>query len=124
MVDLTGVRPKNKEIDEVAKNVFKNSLRFTGKLGVISSEGDRPVLLDEAYNSPYMAVLDPLDGSSNIALGISTGTIFGLYKESDYCLLDNEEEVSTAEIKRLLKTLQPGSNLIAAGYCMYDKVPI
>lgn len=57
-----------------------------GKLGVIASEEeDHPVLVEEAYNSKFVAVFDPLDGSSNIDAAISTGTIFGIFEETEVC---------------------------------------
>lgn len=57
---------------------------ITGKLGVLASEEeDHPVLVEEAYNSKYVAVFDPLDGSSNIDAAISTGTIFGIFEETE-----------------------------------------
>jgi fructose-1,6-bisphosphatase len=60
-----------------------------GKLGVIASEEeDHPVLVEEAFSSKYVAVFDPLDGSSNIDAAISTGTahvlILNLYCTSSY----------------------------------------
>lgn len=55
-----------------------------GKLGVIASEEeDHPVLVEEAFNSKFVAVFDPLDGSSNIDAAISTGTIFGIFEETE-----------------------------------------
>jgi hypothetical protein len=38
----------------------------------------------------YVAVFDPLDGSSNIDAAISTGTIFGIFLENEQCLIDPE----------------------------------
>jgi len=113
---------EQKKLDVIANNVLKNALRFTGKLGVIASEEeDRPVLVEEAYNSKYVCVFDPLDGSSNIDVGISTGTIFGIFKEVEECLIDESSEtVSDSQMKCLMQTLQPGDNLVAAGYCMYS----
>ena len=78
----------------------------------------------EAYNSNYVAVIDPLDGFSNIEAGISTGTIFGIFKESDFCLRENSGDVSSSEMESLLKTLQPKENMIASGYCMYSSSTI
>ena len=41
----------------------------------------------------YVVVFDPLDGSSNIDAGISTGSIFGIYKEpEDGCLVDLKDD--------------------------------
>jgi len=105
-----------------SNNILKNALRFTGKLGVLASEEeDHPVLIEEAYNSKYVAVFDPLDGSSNIGVGISTGTIFGIFKENDFVLIQDEtDKLTSAQEKTLIQTLQPGTNLVAAGYCMYS----
>ena len=122
--DLTGLQAggasiniqgeEQKKLDVISNNVLKNALRFTGKLGVIASEEeDHPVLVEEAYNSKYVAVFDPLDGSSNIDAAISTGTIFGIFKENDYCLVDADtEDLSKAQEACLLQTLQPGDNLV------------
>lgn len=121
--DLTGLQAggssiniqgeEQKKLDVISNNVLKNALRFTGKLGVIASEEeDHPVLVEEAYNSKYIAVFDPLDGSSNIDAAISTGTIFGIFKENDFCLTDDVEDVSKAQEQCLLQTLQPGDNLV------------
>lgn len=63
---------------------MKNGIFETGKLGVIASEEeDHPVLVEEAFNSKFVAVFDPLDGSSNIDAAISTGTIFGIFEETE-----------------------------------------
>jgi len=52
-------------------------------------------------------VFDPLDGSSNIDCGVSIGTIFGIY------ILEDGKE------GKLEHLLQPGTKMVAAGYCMY-----
>lgn len=122
---LAGDGHPGERLDLLANRILKNSLRFTGKIGVLASESERsPVLIEEAYNSNYVAVFDPLDGYSNIEAGINTGTIFGIFKENDYCLVDLDEDLSAAEATCLLQTLQPGSNLVASGYCMYSSSTI
>jgi len=113
-----------------ANSVLKSALRFTGKLGVLSgstagdnnskSNNNHPMLIEEAWNSKYVAVFDPLDGSDNIDAGISTGTIFGIFTEAEECLVDFGEDVSDSARQCLLQTLQPGVNLVAAGYCLYS----
>jgi fructose-1,6-bisphosphatase I len=110
-----------KTLYEQAKKVLKNSLKFTGKIGqVYSKEDDQTILFEESWNSPYVAVFDPLDGASNIDVGIVTGTIFGIWKEGEPCLVDFGEDISESAQKCLLKNLVPGKNLVAAGYCMYS----
>ena len=78
------------------------------------------MLVEEAWNSKYVAVFDALDGASNIDVGIVTGTIFSIYKENEECLVDYGENVSEEGKQLLLKTLIPKTNLVASGYCMYS----
>ena len=62
----------------------------------------------------YVVVFDPLDGSSNVDAGIPTGTIIGIYEHDENCEL--EEGTDTC----LANTLQPGTKLVAACYCLYS----
>ena len=77
-----------KKLDVITNDLLKRALRFTGRLGVLASEeedvpvslsgGDKELLIDEGER--YVAVFDPLDGSSNVDAGIPTGTIIGIYE--------------------------------------------
>merc|ERR1719382_2136986 len=84
---------EQKKLDIITNTVLKNALRFSGKMAVLASEEeDTPVgmPIDEAsqlYSNAnkeiiveegqkYVAVFDPLDGSSNVDANIPTGTIF------------------------------------------------
>ena len=111
---------------ETSNTVLKNALRFTGKIGVVSptEKDDQPLLVEEAWNSKYVAVFNPLDGATNIDVGIVTGTIFGIFKEAEECLVDFGENVSEEAAQRLISTLTPSTNLVAAGYCMYSSSTI
>jgi fructose-1,6-bisphosphatase I len=135
--DLTGLESgggsvnvqgeEQKKLDVISNTVMKNALRFSGKVGVVGSEEeDAPVLIEEAYNGKYVAVFDPLDGSSNIDAAISTGTIFGIFEEDtdEECLIEDFDNMDEAAKQCLLKTLQPGRALIASGYCMYSSSTI
>lgn len=133
--DLTGLQAgggavnvqgeEQKKLDVISNDVLKNALRSTGKLGVIASEEeDHPVLVEEAFNSRYVAVFDPLDGSSNIDAAISTGTIFGIFEETEECIVEDDMDMDEAAQLCLLNTLQPGGSLVAAGYCMYSSSTI
>merc|ERR1712023_53128 len=63
-----------KKLDVVSNEVFCNCLRSCGRTGVIASEEeDVPVAVEETASGNYIVVFDPLDGSSNIDAGISTG---------------------------------------------------
>merc|ERR1719313_2202167 len=117
--DLTGLEEgggsvnvqgeEQKKLDVISNTVMKNALRFSGKVGVVGSEEeDEPVLVEEAYSGRYVAVFDPLDGSSNIDAAISTGTIFGIFDEGDAsgCTLPDSDNLSDSEVKCLVDTLQ------------------
>lgn len=92
-----------------------------------SEEEDEPVMVEEAYSGRYVAVFDPLDGSSNIDAAISTGTIFGIFEQgadAEACTIEGAEGLSEKEVSCLVDTLQPGKKLVAAGYCMYSSSTI
>eukprot|EP00557_Chaetoceros_sp_GSL56_P002122 CAMPEP_0176499808 /NCGR_PEP_ID=MMETSP0200_2-20121128/13152_1 /TAXON_ID=947934 /ORGANISM="Chaetoceros sp., Strain GSL56" /LENGTH=407 /DNA_ID=CAMNT_0017898307 /DNA_START=77 /DNA_END=1300 /DNA_ORIENTATION=+ len=119
-----------KKLDVITNDLLKRALRFTGKLGVLASEEeDTPVdvMPDNAKKSEividegekYVAVFDPLDGSSNVDAGIPTGTIIGIYEHDDNCIVEGIDELSM-EAQCLANTLQPGTNLVAAAYCLYS----
>eukprot|EP00523_Entomoneis_sp_CCMP467_P003565 CAMPEP_0168742680 /NCGR_PEP_ID=MMETSP0724-20121128/13161_1 /TAXON_ID=265536 /ORGANISM="Amphiprora sp., Strain CCMP467" /LENGTH=359 /DNA_ID=CAMNT_0008790237 /DNA_START=34 /DNA_END=1109 /DNA_ORIENTATION=- len=118
-----------KKLDVITNDLLKRALRFTGRLGVLASEeedepvdlGEKEVLIDEGER--YVAVFDPLDGSSNVDAGIPTGTIIGIYEHDESCEIDPEcvgEECTEQEAQCLANTLQPGTNLVAAAYCLYS----
>jgi len=140
---------EQKTLDVMTNDVLKRALRFTGKMGVIASEEeDDPVdvLEDEGIGTyrdfdalmdetgKYTAVFDPLDGSSNVDAGIPTGTIFGIFEDSAECIIPEEAcveesfadpppddcDVSVASQQCLAATLQPGTSLVASGYCLYS----
>lgn len=113
---------EQKKLDVLSNEVLKNALQYSGKMGVIASEEeDEPVMVDEMFSGNYVAVFDPLDGSSNIDAGIATGTIFGIFRENTGCLAsDWESKIDEQELTCLYNTMQPGANLVAAGYCMYS----
>jgi len=125
-----------KKLDVITNDLLKRALRFTGRLGVLASEEeDEPVdlignaisdseeiVIDEGEK--YVAVFDPLDGSSNVDAGIPTGTIIGIYEHDECCEIDyeciDEEDCTEQEAQCLANTLQPGTNLVAAAYCLYS----
>jgi fructose-1,6-bisphosphatase I len=55
-----------------------------------------------------------LDGSSNIDAGIPVGTIFGIFQHREECGVDDADDMCLEDV------LQPGKNLVAAGYCLYS----
>ena len=125
-----------KKLDVITNDLLKRALRFTGRLGVLASEEeDTPVdlvgvagkddekelLIEEGEK--YVAVFDPLDGSSNVDAGIPTGTIIGIYEHDENCSVDLDcidDDCTEQEAQCLANTLQPGTNLVAAAYCLYS----
>jgi len=117
-----------KKLDVITNDLLKRALRFTGKLGVLASEeedepvdlvgnaeGEKAEILVEETDK-YVVVFDPLDGSSNVDAGIPTGTIIGVYEHDENCLVEGEP----AQDQCLANTLQPGTKLVAAAYCLYS----
>ncbi|KAL3917277.1 MAG: hypothetical protein SGILL_004792 [Bacillariaceae sp.] len=120
---------EQKKLDVIANDVLKNALRWNGRLATIASEEeDEPVdiLGSPVYSNDilvesdghYVAVFDPLDGSSNIDAGIPVGTIFGIFDQPE-CPIDFDN-LQESEERCLQDALQPGTNLVAAGYCLYS----
>mmetsp|Transcript_6617 Transcript_6617/g.7445 ORF Transcript_6617/g.7445 Transcript_6617/m.7445 type:complete len:405 (+) Transcript_6617:103-1317(+) len=123
-----------KKLDVITNDLLKRALRFTGRIGVLASEEeDEPVDLagnegeaaDLLYEETdkYVVVFDPLDGSSNVDAGIPTGTIIGIYEHDENCEIDENcvgDECTEMEAQCLANTLQPGTNLVAAAYCLYS----
>ena len=82
----------------------------TGRLAVMASEENpEPLCIPEKYSiGKYVLLFDPLDGSSNIDYNIPVGTIFSIY-----CRLTDDGPGTLSDC------LQPGKDLIAAGYILY-----
>merc|ERR1719389_948873 len=130
---------EQKKLDVITNTVLKNALKFTGKMGVLASEEeDEPVAMQndlaDTYkwekevvleeSGKYVAVFDPLDGSSNVDANIPTGTIFGIFEEPETCdtsMIADGAEIDDETMRECLgKTLQAGNKLVAAGYCLYS----
>ncbi|KAG6530972.1 fructose-1,6-bisphosphatase, chloroplastic-like [Zingiber officinale] len=128
--NLTGIQgavnvqgEDQKKLDVVSNEVFSNCLRSSGRTGIIASEEeDVPVAVEESYSGNYIVVFDPLDGSSNIDAAVSTGSIFGIYSPNDECFAEHGDDTTLDQVEQtcVVNVCQPGSNLLAAGYCMYS----
>lgn len=94
--------------DEALIAVLRNSPDCAG---VASEENDTFICFDDEYsvNSKYVVLFDPLDGSSNIDVNASIGTIFSIYRRVSELGKPCKEE----------DFLQPGNKLMAAGYVIY-----
>ena len=82
---------------------------------LVSEENEEPVTFDrEPETGRYIVVFDPLDGSSNIDVNVSVGTIFSIYRRPEH---HGHDEVHRS-------CLQPGSKQVAAGYVVYGSSTI
>ncbi len=101
-----------KKLDVFANNQFTAVLRHgISCAGIASEEIDDYVSFDDevSRNSKYVCLYDPLDGSGNIDVNISIGTIFSVYKR-----VSQKGSIVTRE-----DFLQPGTAQVAAGYIIY-----
>ncbi len=100
-----------KKLDVMANNEFIKALR-NGKqcAAIISEENDDVIVFDDktTKNAKYIVALDPLDGSSNIEVNVSIGTIFAIYKRKSIGTTITKEDV-----------LQAGTELVCGGYVIY-----
>jgi fructose-1,6-bisphosphatase I len=100
------------KLDMYANEKLIDCLKNSGECcGIASEENETYIPLPAISEKPskYVVVFDPLDGSSNIDVNVSVGTIFGIYRR----LSSTEVECEEADF------LQKGTELVAAGYVLY-----
>lgn len=98
------------KLDEFAQNVMERSVEAGGHLCVMASEEAEDIIqIPEKYpTGKYVMMFDPLDGSSNIDVDISIGTIFAIHRR-----------VTVGRNGSLRDCLQKGASQVAAGYVIY-----
>lgn len=100
-----------KKLDIFANEQFISALSTGGECCAIASEENEDIILvDNAVssNAKYVVALDPLDGSSNIDVNVSVGTIFSIYRRK-----------SLSGPAMLEDFLQKGTEQVASGYVIY-----
>lgn len=99
-----------KKLDIIANEVLIEANEWGGHLAAMASEEmDSIYVVPNRYpQGEYLLLFDPLDGSSNIDVNVSIGTIFSVLKKPD-----DHPGVSEADF------LQAGAKQVAAGYCIY-----
>lgn len=120
LVDILGTSGNNniqgedqQKLDVFANEVFINTLTNREIVcGIASEEEDDFITIkgrNEKNDNKYVVLMDPLDGSSNIDVNVSVGTIFSIFRRitpsGTPCTIDD--------------FLQPGINQVAAGYIVY-----
>ncbi|MBW3697454.1 class 1 fructose-bisphosphatase [Vibrio sp. T187] len=119
LADITGAvgvdnvqGEEQQKLDLYANDKFKAALEARDQVcGVASEEEDEAVAFNKELNknAKYVVLMDPLDGSSNIDVNVSVGTIFSIYRRvSPIGTPPTEEDF-----------LQPGNKQVAAGYVIY-----
>ncbi|WP_439112720.1 class 1 fructose-bisphosphatase [Hydrogenophaga sp.] len=103
-----------KQLDIIANEVLIEANEWGGHLAAMASEEMEGIYVvpNRFPQGEYLLMFDPLDGSSNIDVNVSIGTIFSVLKKGN-------EDPTTIEPVNEQDFLQPGSQQVAAGYCVY-----
>jgi len=119
LADITGAAgadnvqgEQQQKLDVYANERFKNALAQRGVVcGIASEEEEQFVRFEETRNldGKYVVLIDPLDGSSNIDVNVSVGTIFSVFRR----VSPLGSHVTQEDF------LQPGYKQVAAGYVIY-----
>lgn len=103
---------EQKKLDIFANEHFIDAIRGCGEVCAIASEENESFIFfedEKGRNGRYVFLMDPLDGSSNIDVNVSVGTIFSIYKR----VTPIGDKATMADF------LQPGTAQVAAGYILY-----
>ena len=121
LIDITGAFGSNniqgesqQKLDIIANIRFIRALVNGGQVVGILSEEDDEIIQTGNVNSKYVVAMDPLDGSSNIDVNVSIGTIFSIYRRVS--------PIGTPAIAE--DFLQGGRKQVAAGYILYGSSTI
>ncbi|HUC20659.1 MAG TPA: class 1 fructose-bisphosphatase, partial [Candidatus Polarisedimenticolaceae bacterium] len=97
------------KLDLYANDVCKSYLESTGSFAALASEEEEQVIDLNSPDAKYVIAFDPLDGSSNIDVNVSVGTIFSVHTK--------REDVPAGDERQFL---QPGRDQVLAGYILYS----
>ena len=105
---------EQKKLDVISNEYFTQMTEWGGHLaGMASEEMDHPYQIPATMQrGKYMLVFDPLDGSSNIDVNVTVGSIFSVLR-APQDVIDSGRDVVEADF------LQPGTQQLAAGYALY-----
>lgn len=100
---------EQQKLDVIANIRFTRALTKGGEVCAVVSEEDDEVIDLQNKSGKYVVAIDPLDGSSNIDVNISIGTIFSIYRR----VTPAGSPIQPEDI------MQPGNQQVAAGYVLY-----
>lgn len=117
LVDILGITGKAnvhgeqvKKLDEFAHFEMISALSLGGECSILGSEEAADIIRVASTAGKYVVLFDPLDGSSNIDVNVSLGTIFSIYRRSS-------ESQDPDQQRR--EALRKGLKQVAAGYVLY-----
>ena len=96
------------KLDEFANQVFIETLSRGGQVCAVCSEENDDIVAIDNSDAKYVVMIDPLDGSSNIDVNVSVGTIFSICRR-----------ISESGPGTVADALQKGTEMLAAGYVVY-----
>ena len=102
------------KLDVIANTRFARALRLGGKVCCIISEEEDELVHTGNEQAKYVIAIDPLDGSSNIGVNVSIGTIFSIYRR----------RTQPGTSPTMEDALQAGSQQLASGYVLYGSSTI
>ena len=121
LIDITGdmggqnVQGENQQkLDVVADVRFRRALTNGGEVCALISEEEEDIIFTGNQNAKYVVAIDPLDGSSNIDVNVSIGTIFSIYRR--VTPLGTEPTIEDF--------MQGGQEQVAAGYILFGSSTI
>ncbi len=119
MFGLTGEENPNgdkvRKLDKFANEIIKNLILQNGNVCCIASEEEKDLVYAiNGENAKYILVYDPLDGSTNIDVNVTIGSIFSIYRRLD----------DTIPVNINNDVLQCGMKQVAAGYALYGSSTI
>lgn len=103
---------EQKKLDVYANKIFINALKARNEVCGIASEEEEETIIFEnevGKNGKYIVLIDPIDGSSNIEVNVSIGTVFAIYRRIS--------PIGTTAV--LEDFLQKGRHQVAAGYVIF-----
>ncbi|WP_162425639.1 class 1 fructose-bisphosphatase [Pontibacter pudoricolor] len=116
LLDVTGAYgqqnvqgEEQQKLDVIANIRFIRALRNGGEVCTIISEEEDEAIQTGNTKGKYIVAIDPLDGSSNIDVNVSIGTIFSIYRRKSETGCDGTME----------DCMQTGTQQVAAGYIIY-----
>ncbi len=101
---------EQKKLDVISNEIMLREVEFGGTTcGMVSEENKMPYLIPAQHpRGRYLLVFDPLDGSSNLDVNLTVGTIFSVLRAPEGCTHPTPEDF-----------LQPGKQQLAAGFALY-----